>query len=258
MSRTLRALGATLGLAVAATLVVAPANAITPGYYSAAYDDTILLHQHLADGAQTTGPILFQEWAAAGFPTPTPAPVEYVKYPWWPDTWAVHYFGADRWNWEWAYLTPERWSRAGQPDVRNANWIAETYFFSWASSPEVFAGLPVDGGPGYHKMTFAQWLAAGSPSPEVLTTAGFYRYPWSPSIGSLFDTRTGEGTSLTYAEWSDLGFPTPQTVTHVAGEVVWKKPGSSTLYLDSAITGNGFPLTYAQWTALGRPAPVVR
>lgn len=100
-------------------------------------------------------------------------------------------------------------------------------------------------------------MAAGSPAPNTWL-AGLYTYPWSPGIGLVEDASTGYGYPITYEYWIDEGSPTPQTVSHVNGEVVWKKRDSSTLYLDSAITGDGFALTHDQWTALGRPAPVTR
>lgn len=248
-------IAAGVGLAIAATAVAAPSQAIEPGYYSVAYDDTILLHEHGDGGAESTRYVHYQEWAAAGFPAPTPAPVDYVKYAWWPDVSAVHFFGPDPEDWVWASLNYDMWSRAGHPSVRNADWIDLTSVIRYATSDEVFFGQPTDFGPGRHKVTYAQWVAAGSPAPE-LSTSGFYTYPWSDGIGLVWDDGSGEHRD--YDQWAYDGFPTPQTVTNVEGEVVWKRAGSSTLYLDSPITGNGVALTPAQWAALGWPAPVVR
>ncbi|PWD51043.1 hypothetical protein C8046_10680 [Serinibacter arcticus] len=255
MSRTSRLLGATLGLALAGTLVVAPSQALESGYYSTTYDDVLYRHDHAAE-APNTLVASFEEWAAAGFPAPLPAPVEYVKYPWDSDVYAVHYYGPEREDWVWVYLDGQRWAKAGYPTPRAAGWRAYSTFVKVASSDEIFVGDLYS--TPWHKLTPGEWRDAGSPAPEVWATTGFYRYPWSSAIGHLTDTTTGEGYRLLYPEWLGYGSPTPKTVTHVIGEVVWKKPGSATLYLDSPITGDGFRLTYEQWTALGRPAPVTR
>ncbi|PWD52122.1 hypothetical protein C8046_17215 [Serinibacter arcticus] len=258
MSRRPRVLGAVLALAVAGTLAAAPAQALEPGFCSAPYTDTLLRHVHHVDGTTSVRPVLYPEWASAGLPTPLQAPTDYVRYPWWPDVHAVQYFGPDASEWYWDHLDHESWSRAGQPTVRLAHWIDGTNVVQYASSPEVFFGMPTDAGPGYHRATFAEWVLAGLPAPERFPTTGFYRYPWSAHIGYLDETTTGSGDNLDLETWEWVGRPTPQTVTHVIGEVVWKKPGSSVLYLDSPITGDGFRLTYDQWTALGRPAPATR
>lgn len=251
--RSLRLLGAALGLAVAATLTVAPAQAVNTGYYSVPYDSTLYFHHH---GSASTDPASFQEWSADGFPTPTPVATDFVKYSWHPMVYAVSYFGPNREDWVWQNLTFEQWTRAGRPAPRNAGWIPDTTFVQWASSPEIFAGLSNDVDP-WHKLTYAEWAAAGHPSPDQYPAAGFYKYPWSSSIGFLWDTTIGDGQTLTYQEYVDLGRPTPQTVTHVNYEHVWRFAGSSQLYLDSPITGWDTPITYSQWSALGRPAPTV-
>lgn len=241
-------------------MVIAPAHALETGFYSAPYTDTLVHHVHQPDGSATTTVATFDEWASAGFPSPMTSFIDYVKYDWAPDVYAVRYFEyASSDDWYWDSVNFASWTRAGQPTVRNAGWIDGTYVFQYASSSEIFFGFPVDENlADPHKATFSEWLRAGLPSPKQLPTQGFYSYPWAPHIGYLWDTTTGEGEHLNLASWANAGYPTPQTVTHVAGEVVWKRPGSPTLYLDSAITGNGFPLSFAQWTALGRPVPVVR
>lgn len=254
--RTLRAIGTALGLAVAATLVTVPAQALEPGVYFTNYDEALLLHQHGNDGQEVTSHLSYQEWARLGFPAQQVAPVEYVKYPWSSRVFAVHFFGPDREDWHWGFLGWGNWAQAHFPAVKDAGWIVDSYYTQWDSSPEIF--VTQIGDSPIHKLSPAEWAAAGSPVPQRYRNAGFYRYPWSTSIGFVDHTPSGSGVPVAFSEWLEQGSPTPQTVSHVNGEVVWKKRDSSTLYLDSAITGDGFALTHDQWTALGRPAPVTR
>lgn len=250
--RLFRQIGAVVGLAVAATLVAAPSQAAETAFYSVAYDSTLYLHEHDGDYTYAAS---YEEWQQAGFPAPTPAPVSYVKYAWSNDIWAVHFFGPDREDWIWAPLDFQQWTRAGRPAAREAGWIEGSTYWKYGSSPEIFVAIWED--EPAHKLTAREWQAAGSPAPENLWNEGVYKYPWSTSIGYLWDTPTGSGQPLTYDDWAFLGFPTPQAVTHVSNEFVWRYRGSSQIYLDSAITGHDFPLSYAQWSALGRPTPVV-
>lgn len=259
MTRTSRLLSTAAVLAVAGTLVAAPSQAAPDGYYSVPFSDDLYYHEHHADGTSTTGKALFQEWAADGFPISAPAPVSYEKVAWWADVFAR--LPLDPGDQQVVALDYEEWSRAGRPNVSTVPWVDfSLVVVRYASSDEVFVSQIADDyfGPGYHRLTFAEWRDAGFPAVERSETSGFYSYPWSNHVGGLWDTTTGSGDRLEQWQWAYYGHPTPQIVTHVIGEVVWKRSGSPTLYLDSPITGDGFQLTYDQWTALGRPAPVVR
>lgn len=245
-----RLLAPAAALALVATFVAAPSHARESGYYSVPYDSTLLFHDH----GYGTYEAEFSWWAEDGFPAPVPAPVDYVKYPWSSTIYAVHFFESDRGSWVWEQLTFEQWSRAGRPAARDAGWIEGSAYYRFDSSAELFVESPNVDEP-LHKMTPGQWAAAGSPAPTQLSGQGFYRYPWSSSIGYLSHTPTGDGTPLSYEQWMGFGMPTPQTVTNVANEHVWRFAGYSQLYLDSPITGWDTPINYAQWTSLGRPAP---
>lgn len=253
--RPRRLLGSILGLALAGTLVAAPVSAVENGFYSVPYDDTLYHHEHYTSGGEITIPAGYGQWQDAGFPTPRRAPADYVRYPWSTEIWAVHFFGPSRQDWVWVPLDFDQWTRAGRPPAREAGWIEGSTYWQYASSPEIFVAI-WDDEPA-HKLTPAQWRAAGSPAPDRFGTEGIYKYPWSSSIGYVWDTPSGSGDKLTYEDWAFLGFPTPQTVNHLNDEFVWQFRGSGQLYLDSAITGVDHPLTYAQWSALGRPEPYV-
>ncbi|PWD52120.1 hypothetical protein C8046_17205 [Serinibacter arcticus] len=240
---------------MASTFLAAPSSAVDTGFYSVPYADTLYYHEHYSGSDEVTFPAQYEMWQSSGFPTPRPAPVRYVKYPWSSDIWAVHFFGPDREDWVWSVLDYGQWSRAGRPAPSDAGWIEGSTYWQYASSPEIFVAIWED--EPAHKLTPAEWRAAGSPAPERLWNQGIYTYPWSSSIGYVWDTPTGDGDTLTFEDWAFLGFPTPQTVNHLSYEHVWRFRGSSQLYLDSAITGIDFPLTFGQWSALGRPAPVI-
>lgn len=251
LKRSLRLLGAALGLTIAATLTVTPAQAVDTGYYSVPYDSTLY---RLDTTTEEPYPASYEEWSSDGSPTPIPASTEFYKVSWSRSVYAVSFLGRTPWQWVWRPLSFEQWTRVGQPVPRVTGAIPGTRYFQWASSPEIAASLP---GAEWHTLTYAEWTAIGRPAPVQEPTAGFYKYPWSTGVGYLWDTTLGVGDTLSYNDYLWWGSPTPQTVTHVIGEVVWKKRGSSTLYLDSPITGGGFALTYDQWSALGRPAPTV-
>lgn len=227
------------------------AQASPTGYYSLAYTDELIYHYDRG-GVRFTYGATYDQWRGDGFPTPTRATSDYVKYPWSPTIYAVTFFGADRDDWVWDTLSYDQWQRAGSPTARDAGWIDGSRYYRWGSNAsEIFVEGP-DG--TVHRLTLTQWQAAGSPGPETRWLQGYFRYPWSSSIGYLYDTPTGSGYPVSYSEWISNGAPTPQTVTHVNGEDVWKSAWSSQLYLDSPITGL-HQLSYSEWAALGFPAP---
>jgi len=253
--RKFRLLLSSLVVALVGGAIVAPgASALPSGYYSVPYSDVLISHYHFPDGSTVSYDASYEDWSRDGFPTPSRAPVSYVKYPWSPSIYAVSFFDSGREDWYWTQLTYEQWQRAGAPRAQNAGWIEGSSFYRWASSAELFVEGP-DG--SIHKLTHGEWADSGFYPPTTQWSSGFYKYPWSSSIGYLYDTRSGAGWQISYAEWRNEGFPTPQTVSHVVGEEVWKSRYSPQLYLDSPIVGLWHPLTGPQWAALGYPSPRV-
>lgn len=125
---------------------------------------------------------------------------------------------------------------------------------SYGGSTEVFVRIGDDG--RQHRLTFAEWLDAGSPTPASRSAEAFYRYAWSSSVGHMLDRAYGFGSPISYDDWVLLDRPTPTVVENIRGQRVWRRAGAEQLYLDSAITGEGYSLTFEQWSALGRPSPV--
>ena len=64
--------------------------------YFVPYSDALIRHSHYSDGDSYTYDADYSQWASDGFPTPVPAPVSYVKYPWSTSIYAVSFFENDR------------------------------------------------------------------------------------------------------------------------------------------------------------------
>lgn len=249
-------LGPILGITLLAGAAVAPASALETGYYSVPYGDELFHHLH-TDVHVSTEPASFSTWQGDGSPVPRPAPVDYVRYPWSNQLFAVHFFGTSPDQWQWSGLAFDAWSRAGRPSPRAAGWVPST-FTQLESSDEIYVTSSVTGPTDLHKLTFEEWRAAGSPTPRK-EPYGFYRYSFSPVITRM-DNGYQYGSQVTYDRWVDYGRPTPRVLKNAPGEVVWKRAGSSQLYLDSPLVAfpGGHRLTFDEWTALGRPAPQIR
>lgn len=254
--RIRRILGPILGLVLLTGLTAPPAHALETGYYSVPYSDELFYHLH-TDAHVSTEPVTFSTWQRDGSPVPRPAPVEYVRYAWSNQLFAVHFFGTSADQWQWRGLSFNAWSRAGQPSPRTAGWVPST-FTKLESSEEIFVTSVQTGPTDLHKLTFEEWRAAGSPTPRK-EPYGFYRYSWSPAITHL-DTNFQYANSVTFDRWVEFGRPTPRVLKNAPGEVVWKRTGSPQLYLDSPLVPfpGGYRLTLDEWTALGRRAPQIR
>lgn len=250
--RPLRLISAALALVLAPLFVAGPAQAYETGYYSVPYSDTLLLHQHGSAGQSTTVAASSERWRQDGFPRPTPAPTDYVQTPWSSRVNAVHFFGEDAGEWAWSGLSYTEWTRAGRPAPRPVAHTPFATYTKYETSDEIFTS---EWGSEIHKMTPAEWRAAGSPRPSV-NPAGYYRYSWHPNIAVL-DSDRRLGGQVTAEAWAIFGSPTPAVVTSLPGDVVWKTASSPQLWLDSAIVW-GHPLTFAEWSALGRLTPQIR
>jgi len=254
MSRTRRLIALALAAALATPVLAAPASATPQGYYSVPYADTLYFHQHGGDVRTNFAfAVDYQRWWRDGLPTPRPAPTSYVRYPWSATVLAVQFWESERETWTWEALTPEAWARAGRPAPSTAGWISSSIYERYASSDEIIVSTSWDR--VRHRLTPAEWAAAGSPAPYVQSNVGFYKYPWSPSIGFMTDISTGYGFPIDHAEWTRLGSPTPQVVDHVPYESVWRYRESNKIFLDSSLTGRNTLLTFDQWVALGKPTP---
>lgn len=133
----------------------------------------------------------------------------------------------------------------------------QTRYFRWASHPhEIFQRTP-DG--KTTRLTYPQWLSAGSPEPEVWRS-GFYRAPWSDIVHAV--NADGHARRVSFSEWSALGQPWPALtpVQYV------KNPGSSAVYAhvtwptspDDRRVGLVVHLTWSEYVRAGMPAVVER
>ncbi len=118
---------------VAAGTYVFDCVAGTTEYYTTKYDGSVW-----AVTPATIAALSFAEWQALGFPTPLPAPTDYVKYPWSPTLYAVTFFGQEESRWVWKELTFVDWQRAGTRAPRNAGWIKGSVYYQWAGTPELW------------------------------------------------------------------------------------------------------------------------
>ncbi|PWD49514.1 hypothetical protein C8046_01035 [Serinibacter arcticus] len=197
--------------------------------------------------------LTFAEWQSLGSPAPRPAPTEFKKYAWSPTIYAVTFFGDQRSEWVWAKVTYDQWQRAGFPAPSTAGWIEGTYFYKWATSPELFAIAP-DG--VYKKLTASEWAQAQVGTFNNRSNEGFFKYSWDNTIIRMTNIAGGSGYGINYNQWAAEAFPTPQVVGRVPGDTVYQN------YRDPNIwyAGPAFNriLTAAEWRAMGSPAPQVR
>lgn len=238
------------GSLAAATAAPASADWYGDGVFSLGYSDELWQVDSSVDAAW---PITFDEWAALGFPTPTPAATNYVKYPWSPTVYAVTFFGSERDEWLWDAVTYNQWGRAGFPTPRNAGWIEGSYYYKWGTSSELF----VEGPDGVnHKLTYPEWQDSNFMPPVQRSNEGFVKYSWDSTVVRMTNLAFGQGHAVGYGEWSAEAFPTPQVVTRITGDQVYRNYGDSRIWY--AGPGLNRPITYGEWQAMGFPAPTVR
>lgn len=270
------------GLALVAT-AAAPAQALDPqspreisseapfiadGLYQVKYTQELW---EVDNEGNTARAISFEEWDDAGRPAYKTAPTDYVRYAWSSRLYAVTFFGKDSSTWLWDPVEFSQWQTAGFPPPRTAGFIKGSLFFQYQGSPEIF--VDEDGGDNdgiandqpAHKLTLAEWQAAGSPQPEQIPV-GFYKLTWDTSGmilgGSTGDVEESFGAKLTFEFWRQLGFPTPQRVLHLPGDEPphfgvhrRENPNDKTLVYRSEYFGYTKILTYGEWIAMGAPAP---
>ena len=255
------------GLSGAAVLASGPAQAdpgdpgdprIAPGYYVIQYSGAIYLVGEYGDQTYVRG----DQWAAAGYPTPTPIrTATFHRTSWSSAIVAVTAFRADRAdlsepaNLVRDVLTFEQWRGLGSPMPQVIPLHEESFVYDYWDKPrgEIF----VRDLTGVHRFSFAEWSAAGSPQPYG-RTEGYYKLHWDTSgailrVDGIPFSDNPRAQLETYVSWRGLDFPTPS--------LVQKLPGTSDFYLypDGSIRyearGYGKHLTYGEWQAAGSPVP---
>ena len=241
-----------IALSLALTSTSAQSAPVVDGYYLLAYSGDIY---RVSSGGTTIRYVSYDEWSAAGFPAPRPAPTEYVRYVWSPSITAVTRFdpdSADTWMWE--YVDFPAWVRAGSPVPQVANFIYGSYFYKWATSNELFVEDP--GGVNHH-LTFAEWQATG-PQPFVARSdEGFVKLSWSgtPEIARMSSLATGRGAPISFTAWVEEALPTPRIVSRVTRDQFYRNYNTSTIWYAGPTMHR--PITYPEWQAAGAPAPLL-
>ncbi|MEI3866039.1 excalibur calcium-binding domain-containing protein [Microbacterium sp. CCNWLW134] len=223
-------------------------EAETPAYFVTSYDGTVW-----QVSASAIVPLSFEEWQELGFPSPTAAPTDYVRYAWSPSISAVTFFGPDPSRWVWKHLTLGEWTRAGNPGPRLAGWIEGSTYYQWASSDQIFVQ---DVGGVKHALTYEEWAASDFRPFDRRADQGFVKLSWDNNIAFLTDFSAGAGAPIDYARWSNEGFPNPSVQARFPGDQVYRQYGDATIWYAGPTVNR--PISLAEWTAMGRPAPDVR
>ncbi|MFE6236719.1 M15 family metallopeptidase [Cellulosimicrobium sp. NPDC057862] len=110
----------------------------------------------------------------------------------------------------------------------------------------------------HRRLTYAQWLAAGSPVPSPTQTE-FVRYPWSPTVYAVtyWSAAVRDWDRLTGDTWSAAGRPEPRMTGWIPGSTIHRWDSSPELFLrgpDRSL----HKLTEREWAATGYRAPTVR
>lgn len=252
----------------------APATAADSGYYVTEFDGYIW---H-GTAAETYEHISYSQWASAGFPAPTPVDVEYVRYSWSPNIFAQFTLPATGASGEpvekASQVTFGEWRTAGYPAPATVSWIPESDILGYSTSGDIFVRDPLllktnGGSMPYHKLSYTEWVALGSPTPFVYANEGFFRYRWSDRIVHVGGIEGWEPTGLprlsgqafgrvlTFDSWVHNGSPTPMVVDSLPGDVLWKWDAFPTLYYQGP-QGIEIFLTWDEWSRMGFPTPTVR
>lgn len=239
----------TVAMAPMSVAIAPQAAAVSTAYFQPAHTPTI--YQVVGTGAPRA--LSFDEWVAAGSPSPQAAPTSYVRYAWAPSIYAVTKWQSAPSSWQWEPLTLAQWQRAGYPAPANTAFVPGSYVYKWGTSTDVLIEAP-DG--VNHRLTYAEWQAAGFPAPIQRSNEGFVKLSWTSSIAFMSNLAAGTGRPISYQVWSDEGFPTPQVVARFPGDSFVQYAGSPTIYYTGP-TVSTRAITAAEWQAAGSPAPHV-
>lgn len=226
-------------------------QATLDGFYITSFDGAIY---QVSTGAPRH--LTFDEWAAAGFPNPDPAPTSFLKYSWAPVIFAQTRWGDATSTWATTAIDYTQWTRAGRPTPQTVGWIVDAGgIIKYATSDELFnIVIGTDDSYWAHKLTYSDWQASGFEPPYVYSNVGFLKLSWHQEIVYFPDLSSKtDAVALTYADWRSTDFATPQSRPTLPGDVFCLYGTSPTVVYDGA--AGTFAITYAQWTAAGRPAP---
>lgn len=101
-------------------------------------------------------------------------------------------------------------------------------------------------------LTFAQWQAAGAPTP-VPAAVDYFTYAWAPTIIArpLIPNLGSVRVTLSPAQWTRAGNPAPR-LEWVEGLQYYQWQGTAQILVRLAAVNNAkHPVSYAQWAASG-------
>ncbi len=193
-------------------------------------------------------------WRVAGSPMPEVLPSSLVKYPWSSSVYAVTphdpQWGGQESTIPVSYM---EFARAGSPTPATVSWIPNSLVFTYHSGTDVYVQI----GAEYHRLSYAEWRAMGSPTPTD-NEMRHMRLSWSPGIVAFIDSAFYDTPGspewhrvydVTYEQWARLDFPTPEVRASLPGDTTCVMADGTTLrYRGSSFDG---PITYAQWQASG-------
>lgn len=234
------------GLVLAASVVASsagPAAALPDGVYSVPYAPLLFSHQHHATLGPTVFVMSYEQWSAAGFPAPRPAPTEYARHPWSPTVHAWTSFDGQVLG---QPLTFAEWQRAGSPAPQVRVDIPGTVYVTvQGGGPEIVASLRGQGA----VLTPTQWAGAGYPTPIPVDRLPL-RLTWEPTIVELVERTV---RVVDEEEWIERGRFVVHALPMLPGDSVCRVGDTTTLRYQG-ISHQG-DLTYEQWVAAGLPQP---
>jgi uncharacterized protein YkwD len=105
--------------------------------------------------------VTWDEWAAAGFPTPGATWTDYVHYPWSTSIYAVTFWPG---QWQWDHMSYAQWVKAGHPQPRTAGWIAGSTVWKKANADALYVTDPEN---VTHQLNWDEWRAMEFRAPVV-------------------------------------------------------------------------------------------
>lgn len=225
-----------------------PSDPSATKYYVTKYDGTVW-----AVSASSITALTYAQWQSLGFPTPQPAPTDYVKYPWSSTISAVTIFGKDQSRWVWHHVSLSEWNRAGRPAPRTAGWIKDSSYYQWTGSNQIFVQ---DVGGVKHALSYAEWQASGFQPFTKRENQGFVKLSWDGSIAFLSNFSAGQGGPISYAQWRAEGFPQPTIAARFPGDQLYKFNGEREIWYAGPTVNR--TISYAEWAATGYATPSVR
>ncbi len=191
--------------------------------------------------------LTFREWQDMGYRQPERSAGGFVRYPWSSSLYSVEFVSP---AWVWKRLSYADWLQLGQPPARIAGFIQGTTYHQHQNSSEVFA-RGEDG--VLHKLSFEEWLAAGSPSAKRLVS-GYFRTSWMGTIYYNANVKVEGSRPINFTEWAEAQFPIPVIDEYVPFSFYWKPVNSGNIYY-RAPDGRDILMSYSQWKQAGSPWP---